>query len=208
MAACTGGIDHRLFSSTRWRKCVDGDGGSGAPRRPRPAAAARLWQPRRSVYSSPGPSPHSASRFAAPWLVDVAVRFGPEDYFALMCVAFVTVSATFGDSPVRGLTSLFIGLYARPDRNRQADRTSPARVRHPRIARRRRGHDSWRSACSQWAKRFMWPHAATTPEEKLEPVRGSLDGPGRIGNAPGSLRLRGTLLGFPTGAFPPAARKS
>ena len=27
-----------------------------------------------------------------------------------MCVAFVTVSATFGDSPVRGLTSLFIGL--------------------------------------------------------------------------------------------------
>jgi putative tricarboxylic transport membrane protein len=27
-----------------------------------------------------------------------------------MCLAFVTVSATFGASPVRGLTSLFIGL--------------------------------------------------------------------------------------------------
>jgi putative tricarboxylic transport membrane protein len=39
--------------------------------------------------------------FLAPWLVDFAVRFGPEDYFALMCVAFVTVSATFGDSPIR-----------------------------------------------------------------------------------------------------------
>lgn len=48
--------------------------------------------------------------FLAPWLVDLAVQMGPEDYFALMCVAFVTVSATFGDSPVRGLTSLFIGL--------------------------------------------------------------------------------------------------
>ena len=48
--------------------------------------------------------------FIAPWLVDIAVKFGPEDYFALMCVAFVTVSATFGNSPVRGLTSLFIGL--------------------------------------------------------------------------------------------------
>ncbi|MGE3148665.1 MAG: tripartite tricarboxylate transporter permease, partial [Pseudorhodoplanes sp.] len=48
--------------------------------------------------------------FLAPWLVDIAVNFGPEDYFALMCVAFVTVSATFGNSPVRGLTSLFIGL--------------------------------------------------------------------------------------------------
>jgi putative tricarboxylic transport membrane protein len=48
--------------------------------------------------------------FVAPYLVDIAVKFGPEDYFALMVVAFVTVSATFGDSPVRGLTSLFIGL--------------------------------------------------------------------------------------------------
>ncbi|MDE1568218.1 tripartite tricarboxylate transporter permease [Aquabacter sp. P-9] len=48
--------------------------------------------------------------FLAPTLVEIAVKFGPEDYFALMCVAFVTVSATFGDSPVRGLTSLFIGL--------------------------------------------------------------------------------------------------
>src|SRR6478735_148208 len=47
--------------------------------------------------------------FLAPTLVDLAVKFGPEDYFALMCVAFVTVSATFGDSPVRGLTSLFLG---------------------------------------------------------------------------------------------------
>jgi putative tricarboxylic transport membrane protein len=46
----------------------------------------------------------------APWLVEIAVRFGPEDYFALMCVAFVTVSATFGSSPVRGLTALFLGL--------------------------------------------------------------------------------------------------
>src|SRR5437879_12648495 len=48
--------------------------------------------------------------FLAPWLVNIAVKFGPEDYFALMCVAFITVSATFGSSPVRCLTSLFIGL--------------------------------------------------------------------------------------------------
>jgi putative tricarboxylic transport membrane protein len=48
--------------------------------------------------------------FLAPYLVELALRFGPEDYFALMCLAFVTVSATFGNSPVRGLTSLFVGL--------------------------------------------------------------------------------------------------
>jgi putative tricarboxylic transport membrane protein len=48
--------------------------------------------------------------FLAPWLVEVAVTFGPADYFALMVLAFVTVSATFGTSPRKGLVSLFIGL--------------------------------------------------------------------------------------------------
>jgi putative tricarboxylic transport membrane protein len=46
----------------------------------------------------------------APWLVELAVRFGPWDYFALMVLAFVTVSATFGTSVLRGLTSLALGL--------------------------------------------------------------------------------------------------
>lgn len=48
--------------------------------------------------------------FLAPWMVKLAVMFGPEDYFALMVLAFITVSATFGDSPLRGLISLFLGL--------------------------------------------------------------------------------------------------
>ncbi|MGQ3356263.1 MAG: tripartite tricarboxylate transporter permease [Phreatobacter sp.] len=46
----------------------------------------------------------------APYLAEIAIAFGPEDYFALMLVAFVTVSATFGSSRLRGLTSLAIGL--------------------------------------------------------------------------------------------------
>lgn len=46
----------------------------------------------------------------APLLVDLAVKFGPWDYFALMALAFVTVSATFGDSVLRGITSLVLGL--------------------------------------------------------------------------------------------------
>jgi putative tricarboxylic transport membrane protein len=48
--------------------------------------------------------------FLAPILVRLAVNFGPWDYFALMVLAFVTVSATFGSSPLRGLTSLAFGL--------------------------------------------------------------------------------------------------
>jgi putative tricarboxylic transport membrane protein len=46
----------------------------------------------------------------APWLADVALRFGPPEYFALMVLAFVTVSAVLGSSALRGLTALFIGL--------------------------------------------------------------------------------------------------
>jgi putative tricarboxylic transport membrane protein len=48
--------------------------------------------------------------FIAPWVVKLALAFGPREYFALMVLAFITVSAAFGDSTLRGLTSLFIGL--------------------------------------------------------------------------------------------------
>ena len=48
--------------------------------------------------------------FIAPWVVKFALSFGPADYFALMVLSFVTVSAAFGDSTLRGLTALFIGL--------------------------------------------------------------------------------------------------
>ena len=48
--------------------------------------------------------------FVAPTMVKLALVFGPREYFALMVLAFVTVSSAFGDSTLRGLTSLFLGL--------------------------------------------------------------------------------------------------
>jgi putative tricarboxylic transport membrane protein len=51
-----------------------------------------------------------ALAFLAPHVVKLALVFGPREYFALMVLAFVTVSAAFGDSALRGLTSLFVGL--------------------------------------------------------------------------------------------------
>ena len=51
-----------------------------------------------------------ALTFVAPLMVDVALRFGPADYFALMVLAFTTVASLLGSSPLRGLTSLFTGL--------------------------------------------------------------------------------------------------
>ena len=46
----------------------------------------------------------------APLVVEIALKFGPAEYFALMVFAFTTVSAVLGASTVRGLTSLFVGL--------------------------------------------------------------------------------------------------
>ncbi len=46
----------------------------------------------------------------APIVVEVALKFGPTEYFALMVFAFVTVAAVLGSSTVRGLTMLFFGL--------------------------------------------------------------------------------------------------
>jgi putative tricarboxylic transport membrane protein len=46
----------------------------------------------------------------APLVVEVALKFGPAEYFALMLFAFVTVAAVLGSSTVRGLAMLFLGL--------------------------------------------------------------------------------------------------
>ena len=44
-------------------------------------------------------------------MVSFALAFGPAEYFSLMVLAFVTVSAVLGSSAVRGLTSLFVGFF-------------------------------------------------------------------------------------------------
>jgi putative tricarboxylic transport membrane protein len=46
----------------------------------------------------------------APVVAEFAVRLGPPEYFCLMLLAFTTVSAVLGQSTLRGLTALFIGL--------------------------------------------------------------------------------------------------
>src|SRR3954449_1021857 len=49
--------------------------------------------------------------FLAPIVVEWALKFGPADYFSLMVLAFVTVSAVLGSSAVRGLAALFFGIW-------------------------------------------------------------------------------------------------
>ncbi|EWY37668.1 tripartite tricarboxylate transporter TctA [Skermanella stibiiresistens SB22] len=51
-----------------------------------------------------------ALTFVAPLMVQMALLFGPAEYFSLMVLALVTVTAVLGDSLPRGLASLFFGL--------------------------------------------------------------------------------------------------
>jgi len=46
----------------------------------------------------------------APLVANFAVRLGPPEYFMLMLLAFTTVSSVLGQSALRGMTALFIGL--------------------------------------------------------------------------------------------------
>lgn len=48
--------------------------------------------------------------FSAPLVADLALKFGPAEYFAILVFAFTTVSAVLGASMVRGLASLAVGL--------------------------------------------------------------------------------------------------
>jgi putative tricarboxylic transport membrane protein len=49
--------------------------------------------------------------FLAEPVVNMALAFGPADYFCLMVLCFVTVSAVLGNSAVRGLTALAVGIF-------------------------------------------------------------------------------------------------
>ena len=51
-----------------------------------------------------------AITFLAPLFVKLALLFGPAEYFALMVLAFTTVSALLGASLLRGVVSLLLGL--------------------------------------------------------------------------------------------------
>lgn len=51
-----------------------------------------------------------ALTFLAPAIAELAFVFGPADYFALMMLAFTSVSVVMGTSRVRGFIALFLGL--------------------------------------------------------------------------------------------------
>jgi putative tricarboxylic transport membrane protein len=137
----------------------------------------------------------------APWVVKVALAFGPWDYFALMVLAFTTVSAAFGDSRLKGIVSLFIGLtlglvgidlqsgqarltFGVPDLFDGIEVTTLA------------------VALFAVGETLSVAAAGARGEEKIEPVKGSLWMNREDWRRSWLPWLRGTLLGFPMGAMP------
>jgi putative tricarboxylic transport membrane protein len=137
----------------------------------------------------------------APWVVRLAISFGPADYFALMVLAFVTVSAAFGDSPLKGLVSLFVGLtlglVGIDLQSGQARLTFGV----PDLL---DGVEVTTLAVGLFAigETLSVAAAGTRGDERIEPVRGSLWMTIDDWRRSWKAWLRGTLLGFPMGAMP------
>ncbi|HEY9011945.1 MAG TPA: tripartite tricarboxylate transporter permease [Devosia sp.] len=139
--------------------------------------------------------------FLAPWIVGFALAFGPREYFALMVLAFITVSAAFGDSTLRGLTSLFIGLalgLVGIDRLTGQTRMSFG------VPDLLDGIEVTTLAVAMFAigeTLFVAAQGKRAPES-VEPVRGSLWMSAKDWARSWKPWLRGTVIGFPIGAMP------
>ena len=139
--------------------------------------------------------------FVAPWVVGFALAFGPREYFALMVLAFVTVSAAFGDSALRGMTSLFLGLtLGLVGIDLQ---TGQARLSFG-VLDLLDGIEVTTLAVAMFAigeTLFIAAQGKRAPE-KIEPVRGSLWMTAKDWARSWKSWLRGTVIGFPIGAMP------
>jgi putative tricarboxylic transport membrane protein len=139
--------------------------------------------------------------FIAPWVVKVALAFGPREYFALMVLAFITVSAAFGDSTLRGLTSLFIGLTLGLIGIDQ--QTGQARLTFG-LLDLMDGVEVTTLAVAMFAigeTLFIAAQGKRAPD-RVEPVRGSLWMTASDWGRSWKAWLRGTAIGFPIGAMP------
>ncbi len=138
---------------------------------------------------------------AAPLLVEVALKFGPAEYFALMILAFAMVSVMLGNSTLRGLTALSIGvMLGMIGIDLQ---TGQARFTFG-VTELLRGIDVVVAVIGMFAvgetlyaasrERFI--------KEKVEAIRGSVWMTAQDWKRSWKPWLRGTLIGFPLGTLP------
>jgi putative tricarboxylic transport membrane protein len=137
----------------------------------------------------------------APLVVEIALKFGPAEYFALMIFAFTTVSAVIGSSMPRGITSLFLGLLLGVIGIDSQTGTSRFSFGVPELL---DGIDVVVLAVGVFAVGEALYVAAYSSriEEKLEALRGSLWMSKEDWKRSLPAWLRATVIGFPFGSIP------
>ena len=101
-------------------------------------------------------------------VVDFALKFGPAEYFSLMVLAFVTVSAVLGTSAVRGLTSLFFGIFLGLIGVDLQTGPAALHLRRRRSCSTASTSSSSRSACSRSARRSTSRRDATPGQDEID----------------------------------------
>jgi putative tricarboxylic transport membrane protein len=142
-----------------------------------------------------------ALAFLAPHIVKLALVFGPREYFALMILAFVTVSAAFGDSTMKGLTSLFVGLALAVIGIDGL--TGQARLSFG-VPQLLDGIEVTTLAVAMFAvgEALFVAAQGSAMEEKVHAIKGSVSMTREDWRRSWKPWLRGTAIGFPIGAMP------
>jgi putative tricarboxylic transport membrane protein len=142
-----------------------------------------------------------ALAFLAPHVVKLALVFGPREYFALMVLAFVTVSAAFGESTLRGLTSLFIGLALACVGIDQLTGQSRLAFGVPQLL---DGMEVTTLAVAMFAlgEALFVAGQGVHPDDKVHAIKGSVAMTRKDWGRSWKAWLRGTAIGFPIGSMP------
>ena len=139
--------------------------------------------------------------FLSPLVVELGLKFGPPEYFALMVLAFTTVSAVLGESTLRGLAALFLGLaigLVGID-----NQTGQARFAFD-IPQLLDGIEVVTIAVGLFAvgETLYFASKLNQVHEKLESIKGSIWMKAEDWKRSVGPWIRGTLIGFPFGTIP------
>ena len=142
-----------------------------------------------------------ALAFLAPHVVKLALVLGPREYFALMVLAFVTVSAAFGDSALKGLTALFVGLGLAVIGIDGL--TGQARLSFG-VPQLLDGIEVTTLAVAMFAvgEALFVAAQGMAPDDKVHAIKGSVRMTRQDWQRSWRSWLRGTAIGFPIGAMP------
>ncbi|MGH2382602.1 MAG: tripartite tricarboxylate transporter permease [Candidatus Limnocylindria bacterium] len=142
-----------------------------------------------------------AITFLAPLIAMLATSFQPADYFSLMVLAFVSVTALIGRSLLRGLISLFMGLFIGVIGIDNLTGQERFTFGVPQLL---NGIDVVVVAVGLFAvgEALYVASRLRHAKEEIVPVKGSLLMNGAELRRSWKPWLRGTAIGFPIGALP------